>query len=141
MGISDNFKMIDYSDIYYKSIVKKPMPLNRGGKFVQLRDEDKSIEYVVLSPGELSSFHANIIERFCLTNDIPGSYTTARKDRFEIHDGDWIIVGGGKWTIDMEKKRLVLFDQSGVYGKFDSKNLRAKMTISKFYGYKIIIHG
>lgn len=135
-------EIIDYSETYYKTIAKKPMTEKRGGKFVQLRNAEKEAEYLVFSPSELSSFHANIIERFCLLKGIDGAYTTVKKDRFEIHDSEWHIVGGGKWTIDDNEKRLILFDNSGVYGKFDSKGLRKKILDSgKLQGYEVKLIG
>lgn len=54
----------------------------------------------MLSPPELSSFHANIVKRFCLTQNVEGRHTTERKDKFEITDPAWTIIGGGKWTIN-----------------------------------------
>lgn len=134
------FELIDYSAVFYKTIAKKPMPEKRGGKFIQIRNEEA--EYLVLSPSVLSSFHANIVERFCLLKGIDGSYTTKRKDRFEIHDPEWHIIGGGKWSIDDAEKRLVLSDNSGVYGKFDEKGLRKKiLDTGKLIGYEVKIIG
>ncbi|MBI4690037.1 MAG: hypothetical protein HY754_07190 [Nitrospirae bacterium] len=139
---SGAFELIDYSTIFYKTIAKKPMPEKRWGKFIQIKNEGNDTEYLILSPKELSVFHANIVERFCLMKKIAGDYTTRRKDRFEIHDPEWHIVGGGKWAIDDNEKRLVLFDDSGVYGKFDSKGLRKKiMDTDKFLDYEVKIIG
>lgn len=136
------FELIDYSTVFYKTIAKKPMPEKRGGKFIQIRNEEKKTEYLVLSPSELSSFHANIVERFCLLKGIEGVYTTKKMDRYEIQDPEWVIVGGGKWSIDDNEKRLVLFDNSGVYGKFDAKGLRKKiLDTGKLPGYEITIIG
>ena len=135
------FVLIDYSEVYYKTIAKKPMPVKRGGKFIQIINEGNDAEYLAFSPGELSSFHANIVERFCLKG-IEGSYTTKKRDRFEIRDPEWIIVGGGMWTISDDERRLDLFDQSKVYGKFDPVGLKKKLlSVETLSGYKIQIDG
>ena len=76
------FKFIDYSAIYFSTIAMKPIPSQHGGKFVQISHHPTSNEYLVLSPKDLSVYHANIVERFCLLNNIKGSYN-ARKDYFE----------------------------------------------------------
>jgi hypothetical protein len=122
------FTIIDLSEVYFMRIEKTSMPDKRGGKFVQLRNSDG--EYLVFSPKELSSFHANIVERFCMMQKIKGRYTSKRMDCFEIEDQEWEIVGGGKWHIDTKEKKLVLFDTSGMYGKFESKGLKERIRAS-----------
>jgi len=132
------FKIIDYSDIYFKTISKADVPSNRGGKFIQIRNEDA--EYLVLSPEGLSSFHANIVGRFCLLNGIEGKYTTKKMDKYEIHDPEWIIVGGGKWVIGEKEKRFHLFAESLAYGKFDLHGLRKKiLSTEKLAGFQVKI--
>ena len=136
------FELIDYSFFYYKTIAKKPIPEKRGGKFIQIRNEERKTEYLVFSPSELSSFHANIVERFCFLKGIEGVYTTKKMDRYEIQDPEWLIIGGGKWSMDDNEKRLVLFDNSGVYGRFDSNGLRKKiLDTGKLQGYEVKIIG
>jgi len=132
------FLLFDYSKVYYETISKTTVPSERGGKFIQIRNEDK--EYLVLSPKELSSFHANIVERFCLLKGLEGEYTTKRMDKFEISDPDWDIIGGGKWFVNDKKKWLHLFDVSGVYGKFDHVDLWENLLVSEqFKEYEIRI--
>ena len=55
------------------------MPQRHGGKFVQISYETNDTEYLILSPKDLSIYHANIVERFCAQNGIEGSYN-GRKD-------------------------------------------------------------
>lgn len=78
--------------------------------------------YLVLSPREFTKYHANIVARFCLDKDIEGSYDS-RKEKFTIPDQAWIIVGGGKFERDIDKKAIKLYDNSMVYGKFDATGL------------------
>ncbi len=132
------FILIDYSKVYYETITKTTVPSMRGGRFVQIRDE--AAEYLVLSPKGLSSFHANIVERFCLLQGLEGKYTSKRMDKYEILDSGWDIIGGGKWFVNDEEKWFHLFDKSGVYGKFDPVGLRHGILVSgKYKGYDIKI--
>lgn len=132
------FILIDYSEVFFRTISKSHIPSERGGKFIQIRNENT--EYLVLSPRELSSFHANIIERFCMLNGLTGEYTTKKMDEYDITDPDWIIIGGGKWFFNDHEKWIHLFDKSGVYGKFDHTGLRDKILSSEnFKEYDIRI--
>jgi len=96
------------------------VPDKRAGKFVQLRNN--KTEYLVFSPKELSPYHADIIERFCRQKGIAGVYNRAHKC-FEIHEPEWIIIGGGKFDYDKKEKYLRLYDDSMAYGKFETEGL------------------
>ncbi len=130
--------IIDYSRTYFEIILKSAVPSKRGGKFVQIQNDDT--EYFVISPRDLSCYHANIVERFCLSNHLEGKYTSKKMDNYEIADQDWSVVGGGKWSIDEYEKKLTLFDESTIYGKFEDANLRENILLSPlFKGYQIRI--
>ncbi|MEW6110452.1 MAG: hypothetical protein AB1632_15005 [Nitrospirota bacterium] len=102
------FFIIDYSEIHYKSKGKDTPPARRRGKFIQIR-KDKT-EYLVLSPGDFTAYHANIAEKFFSQNEIEGTYNNKR-DHYEIRNPDWDIVGGGMWSInEKEKRRIRLFN-------------------------------
>lgn len=136
------FTFIDYSALYFSAVAKQPMPLKRGGKFIQIINHSTSDEYLVLSPRELSVYHANIIERFCaLQGAIQGSYN-AKKDYFEIHDPDWKVIGGGMWAIDDEARTLTLGGESQMYGAFDEVGLKQKIQMDAgLSGYTVFIGG
>ena len=121
-----NFSLIDYSDQYFRKIKKAEMPRRRGGKFIQIFDEANEGEYLVLSPKELSVYHANTVERFCALKGIKGSFNP-KKDHFTIHDDDWAVAGGGIWVIDDDKKTLELSGYSQRYGAFEVKGLKSKI--------------
>ena len=123
-NIKEKFSLVDYSETYYRVICKARVPSRRGGKFVQLDDDET--EYVVLSPEGLSIFHANIVERFCVLNDIKGHYN-AQFNYFTIDYSEIEIVGGGFWEIDETKKLLYLFGLSQAYGQFRLTNLKEKL--------------
>jgi hypothetical protein len=122
-----DFTIIDYSAAYFTTIGEKPIPVARGGTFVQLVNHSASNEYLILSPHKQSEYHANIVERFCLLKgNIKGRYNVSR-DFFEIQDPDWEVIGGGLWEIDEEKKSLTLAGGSKAYGKFDGGRLKSRI--------------
>lgn len=113
------------------------IPEKSAGKFVQLRAA--SGEYLVFAPLHVSRYHADIIERFCNERGIPGIYRDTEK-RFEILDGDWYVIGGGKFMIDTKQRKIRLFDNSMAYGKFDRKGMKRKiLSASWFSGYDVLI--
>lgn len=116
--------IVDYSVMYYRGVAKTAPPAVRHGKFVQLRHGDT--EYLVLSPKEYSTYHADILERFCMERSIEGAYQEGKR-RFDIHDAEWIIRGGGKFEIDERKRHIRFYDNSMAYGRFDEKRLAEKV--------------
>ena len=95
--------------------------------------------YCILSPKEFSKYHANIVERFCRDKGIEGRYDS-RREKFIIDDQAWVIVGGGKFERDSNKKTIKLYDNSMAYGKFDPTGLKEMLgTLPDFSGYDIII--
>jgi hypothetical protein len=130
--------LIDYSEIYYRRLAKAPMPSVRSGKFVQIRSDDE--EYLVLSPPELSKYHATIVERFCGLRDIRGEYNPAR-DKYFVNDPEWDVIGGGFWELDATKKSLRLSGASTMYGMFDDEHLRkdiASLEAWKDYAVSVV---
>lgn len=132
------FSWVDYSEMYYQVICKASVPSRRGGKFVQLENDET--EYVVLSPKGLSVFHANIVERFCALHEIQGHYNT-QFNLFTIDDSDIDIVGGGFWEIDDMKRLLYMFGTSQAYGAFRVTNLKEKVLgVSDMVTFEIHFH-
>lgn len=123
--------------MYYADVAKTAIPAVRNGKFVQVRHGDT--EYLVFSPKEFSPYHADILERFCRERFIDGVYQEGKK-RFDIHDAEWVIQGGGKFEIDETKRYIRFCDNSMAYGRFDARGLREKVCRSdmlKDYEVKI----
>lgn len=134
-----NLSLIDYSEHYFTKIKKIDMPTKRSGKFIQIQNEAEQREYLVLSPRELSVYHANVVERFCLIHGIEGSYDD-KKDYFEIHDHAWTVIGGGIWAINEISKTVTLSGLSQRYGPFEVKGLKEKLSSSVLVsGYGITI--
>lgn len=128
---------VDYSGTYYSG-KNESVPDKINGKFVQIRN--KQTEYLVFSPKELTLYHANIVERFCLERGLKGAYAGEGK-RFDIRKPGWGVVGGGKFDIDKTQKQIRLYDNSLAYGRFDSKGLKEKISSTgKFPGYSVVIY-
>jgi|WetSurMetagenome_2_1015567.scaffolds.fasta_scaffold00578_11 hypothetical protein len=135
------FLVIDYSFTYYSDILISPLPAKRSGKFVQIIRDTEQKEYFVMSPKELSVFHANIVERFCVLNEIDGRYNSKR-DFFHIADLDWTVYGGGMFAIDDAARVIKLHGYSTAYGNFNADRLKDKLQASgQLQGYQIIIDG
>ncbi len=127
--------LIDYVSFYYASLTEEPAPSIITGKFVQIRH--RNTLYLVFAPQGLSKYHANIVERFCIDKGIGGSYDSERK-KYNVHDQDWIVTGGGKFAIDRKQKTVKLYDDSMAYGKFDKTGLRDAIgTLREFSDFTI----
>lgn len=132
-----SFELIDYSGHYFTGRAMRPVPEQRGGKFVQIRDEESGREFLVLSPPELSVYHANIVERFCSLQGLDGHWTSGRTS-YRIVDPSWTVVGGGRWAIDEREKLLELGSSSQAYGRFDPAGLEEKIrSLDSMKGYVI----
>ncbi len=129
--------VIDYTPFYYASLARTSAPPATAGKFVQIRHG--ADRYLVFSPKELTKYHANIVERFCMDTGIEGSYD-GKREKFTIADQAWAIVGGGKFERDDEKKAIKLYDESMAYGKFDATGLQEMLAaLPEFSGYRITV--
>jgi hypothetical protein len=126
---------IDYTPFYYTSLARTSVPPVTTGKFVQIRRGQEL--FLVLSPKELTKYHANIVERFCMDKSIEGTYD-AKREKFLVTDRSWQVVGGGKFERDEHKKTIKFYDNSMAYGKFDVTGMRATLAaLPEFAGFSI----
>ncbi len=129
--------LTDYSHFYFTKRQNTIVPPLRSGKFIHITHEDT--EHLVFSPGELTKYHAEIVERFCEHRKIDGYYEKA-SHRFNIIDPVWEVRGGGRWKIDEIRKTLQLFDSSQAYGRYDTATLREMFTEKNLFpGFDILI--
>jgi len=99
-------------------------PRQRKGKFIQVLSE--KAEYIVMSPKEMSTFHANIAERFFSAQGVLGRYNHKRDD-YKVDHAGWAILGGGHWELDEDSEELTLYGMSMAYGRFNSSGLAERM--------------
>jgi hypothetical protein len=131
------FRIINYSEIYYEHIVCSLKPGKISGKFVQIRHE--GTEYLIFSPKEFSKYHADLVRRFCRERGVDGVYNDQLK-RFDIRDPSWDILGGGKFEMDRQKGILRLYDDSMAYGRFNPSGLKERiLSLKDMSGYRIEI--
>jgi hypothetical protein len=129
--------IIDYSGFLSPPFAGETASDRAAGKFVQIRNNDT--EYLIFSSREITPYHADLVERFCEERNIPGQYVRERK-RYDIHDPEWVVAGGGKFETDSEKKSILLYDNSMAYGRFDAKGLKEKIQRTKeLAGYAVKI--
>jgi hypothetical protein len=127
------FQVVDYSPALFGSL----LPPVRSGKFIQIVDADEELEVLVLSPYDLSKFHAQILERYCRLNDVEGRFVR-KPDHYRVTRADIEIVGGGHWRIDESLRRLVLSGRSTAYGPYDPSGLPERIkALPEFRGYVV----
>ncbi len=118
------FRFVDYCPLYFTELREQPVPSHREGKFVVLRNA--VARYAVFSPRQLSTYHANIVERFLWGQGIPGRYN-AKRDVFTFDAPDWQVEGGAHWERDDDKGVLRLHGGSHAYGGLDLAPLAAEL--------------
>jgi hypothetical protein len=129
-----DFRLIDYSGVLYG----EDLPPVREGKFLQVVEEGET-ELLILSPYGLSEYHAQILERYCMSSGREGGFLR-KPDRYHAPGAGIEVIGGGHWKIDDPGSRLELGGDSKVYGRFDGQALAEKIrTIPKYGKYNISI--
>jgi hypothetical protein len=132
-------RFVDYCPLYFTELREQPLPSHREGKLVVLRNA--SARYVVLSPRQLSTYHANIVERFLWGEGIPGRYN-AKRDVFTFDAPAWHVEGGAHWQWDDEQRVLRLSGASQAYGGLDLAPLAAELRdVSDLRDLKIVVEG
>ena len=128
------FCVVDFSSVQYPD----GMPAVRQGKFLHLLEGGEK-ELLVMSPYELSMFHAQILERHCKINGVEGRFIR-KPELYEVIGADIEVIGGGHWKLNETEFQLRLFGESTVYGKFRAQGLLEKVRSIPEYGqYKIVV--
>ena len=106
-------------------------------KFILIRDSDT----LWLVFGSLSTYryHAQLVQRFCVINDI--NYSWVKKDDLlDVLDDDIDIKGGGFINFDEKKQLLDFTGYSTAYGKFDKVILEEFiLNCAETRGLKVLI--
>lgn len=128
--------VIDFTNEHFQG---RPKPPERGGKFVQLTSGKQ--QALALSPIEMHSYHANIVEAFLRSRGEEGQYNYKR-DHYFTEDTGWEVVGGGYWKLSEPEGTLRLGGTSMAYGPFSPKGLARLIRDSKVFlnmGLRVII--
>lgn len=117
-------KYVDYSKLWYCKINNVQVPHHRSGKFIVVTNDGNL--WCILSPRDMSKYHANIAERFLNERSVSGEYDSSHA-KYTPSQNDWVIEGGGKWEINEEQGLLVIYDSSQAYGRLDLKSLADRL--------------
>jgi hypothetical protein len=132
-------RFVDYCLLYFTELREQPLPSHREGKVVVLRSP--AVRYAVFSPRQLSTYHANIVERFLLGEGISGQYN-AKRDAFMFDAPDWQVEGGAHWERDDAQGVVRLYGRSQVYGGLDLAPLAAELRETPdLRDLKIVVEG
>lgn len=107
------------------------------GKFIQLRLRDA--EYLVFAPKHLHGFHNQILARFLADRDIEHHW--ANDQALEFESDSVRVIGGGRFRLDRQARKLELWDSSQAYGRFDERELPQRLRDAghPWSGYEIAI--
>lgn len=132
-------RCVDYCPLYFTELREQPLPSHREGKVVVLRGP--AVRYAVFSPRQLSTYHANIVERFLWGEGISGWYN-AKRDAFLFDAPDWRVEGGAHWERDDAQGVLHLYGTSLAYGGLDLAPLAAELRETPdLRDVKIVVEG
>lgn len=93
------------------------------GKFLQL--VWRGVEYLVFASATLHRYHNQILARFCEEHGIPHRWLS--EARLEVDSTQLTVLGGGRFRADGVQRRLVLWDNSQVYGRFAERGLPTRI--------------
>ncbi|MEW5701622.1 MAG: hypothetical protein AB1792_05275 [Candidatus Zixiibacteriota bacterium] len=112
----------DYSDHSVPAGVEHKAPTVYGGKFVHITGPHE--EFLVLSPVELTEYHAHIVQRFSRRRRDISSISSPSGNDVRFGTPGWRIKGGGWFRLDHAAGVMHLWGASKAYGKFDGAYLR-----------------
>ncbi|HUU44953.1 MAG TPA: hypothetical protein VM118_04405 [Acidobacteriota bacterium] len=128
----------DYTTAYYETVLHQPTPDVRTGKFLHIVGPDD--EYLVLSPTELTKFHAHIVKRFCGLHEDLSSSSPHSQEEILIDQRGWRVRGGGRFRLDQRSRTLTLWGSSKAYGAFNGAHIQEHMRDAAGYeGYAVHI--
>ena len=106
-------------------------------KFILITNSDTL--WLVFGPLSTYRYHAQLVQRFCVINDIGYSWVK-KHDLLEILDDDIEIKGGGVINFDDKKQILEFNGYSTAYGKYDRSLLKEFIENSTpIKGLKVLI--
>jgi hypothetical protein len=104
---------------------------------VQLRLHGR--EHLVFVARQLDGFHNQILARFLSDRGVTHSWTDRQTLEFDRNAVE--VIGGGRFRLDAAAGTLALCDNSQAYGRFDERELAARLRTSghRFAGLNIEI--
>ncbi len=107
------------------------------GKFLRLVLHGQ--DYLVFSPGSLHRYHNQILARFLHDKGVVHHWAT--EERLEYDTTSAQVNGGGRFRLRRDEGTLELWDDSHVYGRFDSHGLMEGIARAghPWSGYRVTI--
>lgn len=93
------------------------------GKFLQLTWRGQG--YLIFASRQLHHYHNQILGNFLADNRIAHRWVT--EARLEVNDPDLVVIGGGRFRLNLGDMHLELWDNSQLYGRFDEQGLFEKI--------------
>ncbi len=93
------------------------------GKFVQIRW--KGEPWLIFASKDQHAFHNQIVAHFMSEQHLPHHWQSPEVLNFDQPKLE--IIGGGKFLLDWSEKKLKLFAESMVYGRFHEEGLMASL--------------
>jgi hypothetical protein len=93
------------------------------GKFLQLRLA--GTEYLLFAPKQLHQFHSNLLAHFLEDREL--AHHWENEQTLAVDAANVRVVGGGKFRLDSGARTLELFDNSQAFGRFDERDIAARI--------------
>ena len=94
-------------------------PQQSSGKFLQLRWHGQDL--LLFAPAARHRYHNQILAAFAAQQGLPHRWITP--ERLELNHPDLLVIGGGRFDLDLASGSLRLWDASQAYGGFQSERL------------------
>jgi hypothetical protein len=93
------------------------------GKFLQLRLAAR--DYILFATATECRYHNQILARFLSEQGIPHCWEQAVN--LVVDHPELAVIGGGRFRLDVNRESLHVWDDSSVYGRFDSSRLAVQL--------------
>ena len=93
------------------------------GKFLQLRLAAR--DYILFATATECRYHNQILARFLSAQGIPHRWEQAVN--LVVDHPELAVIGGGRFRLDANRESLRVWDDSSLYGRFDSSRLAVQL--------------
>lgn len=93
------------------------------GKFLQLTLRGQP--YLLFAPASAHRYHNQLLARFLSERHVPHDW--AAPEQLVIKSNEVIVHGGGRFRVDSKARRLMLWDNSQAYGRFDARMITQQL--------------
>ena len=108
-------------------ILTYPTPMEANtpleGKFLQLRLAAR--DYILCATATECRYHNQILARFLSEQGIPQRWEQAVN--LVVDHPELAVIGDGRFRLDVNRESLHVWDDSSVYGRFDSSRLAVQL--------------